>query len=242
MPLFKTKSAYHEANDNADAAPASNQPRPPTSAADWARVRDDLQAKIEQAQAQIAQMEGEQASLSLDAELGSAEARQRIVQLGEEIHVRQRESALTVAAMGSARRKLHEAQQREAAEQEADRRRQIVQAVGQCVVHVQAVDAAMRHLAAELRASRESLDEALNLMTSAERLQVQMLLRPFGPTMAACYFGLNRFLDLGQTAMHHNHYQTLESFTRPYLDANEPRPRRSSTLPKCLLRESADGI
>jgi hypothetical protein len=231
MPLFKPKDAY---NSGDPAAPKPKEPRAPTSAQDWQEVIAELQQKIDTARQELTELEAEQASMSLDSELGSKEAQLRVAQLTKEIAKLQSSAGITLAAVVHANARLQEDQAREAQEKETQRRQAIQAGMREYMTAVRTIDQNLMNLCHSFTQAKEILQRATGLMTLTERPPFTQLQTLWGATLAAAHFGLGEFISLGPEAQHHRHRQSLEDYTATFtgstygwLESPPPNPQPS---------------
>ena len=202
------------------------QPRENTPAR-WESVIADLSVKASRYETEITELTTNRDALALDAELNINGASQKLQKLQADIASKQSASSTIHIAIEQAQSKLANARKVEAEAAEQERQRQLAMLLGEFVESVQRTDALLERLSEQFQASRARLDEAMALMTPAESAPFQQLRSQFAPTLAASYYGLGDFVQLGPLAGHIQHRQKFEQFVSGFVDRWIPKPDTS---------------
>jgi hypothetical protein len=191
--------------------------RDPVTAEQWQTFLAELAAKIENDDREVECLNRARGALALDVALGSAEAVRQADELARAAAVLESNISLSRSAVTQAEDKLAARQQLEAHERDRERRREIGAHMSGALEEFALVDRAMAELARHLEAAYDALGRGHALMRPAERLSSDILAGNFGPTMAACYYGLPRFIDIGnlKLAANRDNIRPLAAFARP---------------------------
>jgi hypothetical protein len=207
MGLFSKTSQYP--GDGA-AVPAA------TSSGGWRQTITALTEKLAAAEAELGTVEQERDAAALSLAMADEEtAVARLREYADRIARLRLSGDNTKSAITLAQQRLEEEETREARELAAQRIAALQQLLEQYLGAVQGVDDALGRLAAAFRTAKEVFDRVHDLQTPAERTRTYMMRNSFGPTSAACHYGLNSFLDLN-FAQYRGNYQSLSDFAKRY--------------------------
>jgi DNA repair exonuclease SbcCD ATPase subunit len=184
----------------------------------WSGVVNDLSTKQQAAKDHLNLLRKQKEELSLEAALGSADAKKKLDKINYELG----RLALDAGDLDSAIRKAEEAK-RQAAQAEAEtaernRHQQIGAHLEKYLAEVREIDKGLERLVEHFTSSRQALDAAESLMTSTESTPIQQLKSFFGPTLSAAHFGVGKYIELGATARHIIHRQPLARFAAGFCD------------------------
>ena len=189
----------------------------PTTAGGWDSILADLSRRRKEAEGHISSLRLRKSALSLEAALGSVEAKRELTKINTELTRASFEMDDLEQAVLRAQERKRDTAQAEAAEAERQRQSQVGAHMRAYMEHVAEIDRAMCILVERFAAARTALDAAHDLMTPDELRPAQQL-RSLGPaTRAAVYWGLGAHLSLERGILE-SHKQSLSNFTRPYVE------------------------
>ena len=190
------------------------------SVEDWSAVIGDLTNKKQAAHEHLEQLRAQKRDLALEASLGSTDARKALKQINEKLSLLALEGDDWDAALAQAQSQKQQAEQAEAANAERERQAHITENIQLYLVECAAIDALLKKLAERFAAAKHVLDLAESHMNPSERAPIQQLpgRTKFPGTLAAAFFGIGEYIELGQSSMHILHRKELSTYCSSFVD------------------------
>jgi len=187
---------------------------------DWSGVLTDLTARRGHAQDRVAELKRRKQEISLESAMGSDPARKELTKINAELVKFDLEREDLASAIQRAESQKAEAQRVEAEANERQRRDKIGRLLAQHLAAVEEIDAHMEQLAIHFRTAMEFLDSAEALMAGQERVPFAQVRSAWGPTAAAGFHKLGRYIEIGWQggAGNQKHHQPLATYTVPFVE------------------------
>jgi hypothetical protein len=220
MATFKRPSEYR-----------TGSPAEPQTSSAWAEFLRSLEAKLATTKGNLGQLESERAEQSLAAELGDQNALGRLAAIRSELEAGERALEAVELAKERVRRRLKEAESREADEREAARQKRIAEMKAELMKCAGEFDAAAIQMKKALDGFYRLTSDIFNLMTAEEQQNFLGARSSAGPRNAAGFHGIARPLEM-DIAARSSHHMALADYVHRWCE-----PPRAAVTPASPPRE-----